>query len=64
MTVFYIELATSDLGYSKRDFLLMQLFCFFAFYSSFCSMQIVDRRKMLIYATTAIALFGFVFSFS
>jgi MFS family permease len=67
MTVFTLSWATSDLGYSKRDFLLMQLFSvlFFALFIP-VSALIADRfgrRKTLIYSTIAIALFGFVFSF-
>lgn len=67
MTVFTLSWATSDLGYSKRDFLLMQLFSvlFFALFIPVSALiaDRVGRRKMLIYATIAIAVFGFAFSF-
>ncbi|CAM2992247.1 MFS transporter [Flavobacterium frigoris] len=66
MTVFTLSWATSDLGYSKRDFLLMQLFSvlFFALFIPVSALiaDRIGRRKMLIYTTIAIALFGFVFS--
>jgi MFS family permease len=55
MTVFTLSWATSDLGYSKRIFLLMQLFSvlFFAFFIP-VSALIADRigRRKYIYATT------------
>ena len=67
MTVFTLSWATSDLGYSKRDFLLMQLFSvlFFAFFIPISALVAdkIGRRKMLIIATAAIAVFGFSFSF-
>ena len=67
MTVFTLSWATSDLGYSKRDFLLIQLFSvlFFAFcipLSAWLADKI-GRRKMLIIATIAIGIFGFFFSY-
>lgn len=67
MTVFTLSWATSDLGYSKRDFLLIQLFSvlFFALFIPVSAVLAdkVGRRKMLITATTAIAIFGFTFSY-
>ena len=67
MTVFTLSWATSDLGYSKRDFLLIQLFSvlFFALFIPVSAVLAdkVGRRKMLITATTAIAIFGFSFSY-
>jgi MFS family permease len=67
MTVFTLSWATSDLGYSKRDFLLIQLFSvlFFAFFIPVSAIiaDKIGRRKMLIMATSAIAIFGFSFSF-
>ncbi|WP_370566950.1 MFS transporter [Flavobacterium sp. PL002] len=67
MTVFPLSWATSDLGYSKRDFLLMQLFSvlFFALFIPVSALVAdrIGRRKMLVCTTIAIALFGFVFSF-
>lgn len=67
MTVFTLSWATTDLGYAKRDFLLIQLFSvlFFAFFIPISAVVAdrIGRRKMLIIATTAIALFGFFFSY-
>lgn len=67
MTVFTLSWATSDLGYAKRDFLLMQLFSvlFFALFIPISAVVAdkIGRRKMLQIATTAIAIFGFTFSF-
>lgn len=66
MTVFTLSWATSDLGYEKRDFLLIQLFSvlFFALFIPISAVAAdkIGRRKMLIVATTAIAIFGFFFS--
>ena len=67
MSVFTLSWATSDLGYTKRDFLLMQLFSvlFFALFIP-VSAILADKigpRKMLIMATLAIAIFGFSFSY-
>lgn len=66
MTVFTLSWATSDLGYEKRDFLLIQLFSvlFFALFIPISAVVAdkIGRRKMLIIATTAIAIFGFFFS--
>jgi metabolite-proton symporter len=66
MTVFTLSWATSDLGYEKRDFLLIQLFAvlFFALFIPISAVVAdkIGRRKMLIIATTAIAIFGFFFS--
>lgn len=67
MTVFTLSWATSDLGFVKRDALLMQLFSvlFFALFIPVSAVVAdkIGRRKMLIIATIAIALFGFFFSF-
>lgn len=67
MTVFTLSWATSDLGFAKRDFLLIQLFSvlFFAVFIPISALvaDIIGRRKMLIIATTAIAVFGFAFSY-
>ncbi|MGQ7944838.1 MFS transporter [Flavobacterium sp. WC2509] len=66
MTVFTLSWATSDLGYEKRDFLLIQLFSvlFFALFIPISAgvADKIGRRKMLMIATTAIAVFGFFFS--
>ncbi|SDI05065.1 metabolite-proton symporter [Flavobacterium omnivorum] len=67
MTVFTLSWATSDLGFAKRDFLLIQLFSvlFFAVFIPISAVvaDIIGRRTMLIIATTAIAVFGFAFSY-
>jgi metabolite-proton symporter len=67
MTVFTLSWATSDLGFLKRDALLMQLFSvlFFALFIPVSAVVAdkIGRRKMLIIATIAIAIFGFFFSF-
>jgi len=67
MTVFTLSWATSDLGFAKRDFLLIQLFSvlFFALFIPISAVVAdkIGRRKMLIVATTAIAFFGFFFSY-
>jgi MFS family permease len=66
MTVFTLSWATSDLGYEKRDFLLIQLFSvlFFAFFIPVSAIVAdkIGRHKMLIIATISIAIFGFFFS--
>lgn len=68
MTVFTLSWATSDLGFTKRDALLIQLFSvlFFALFIPVSAVVAdkIGRRKMLIVATTAIAIFGFFFSYS
>jgi metabolite-proton symporter len=66
MTVFTLSWATSDLGFAKRDFLLIQLFSvlFFALLIPISAVVAdkIGRRKLLIIATIAIAIFGFFFS--
>ena len=67
MTVFTLSWATSDLGFAKRDALLIQLFSvlFFALFIPVSAVVAdkIGRRKMLIIATIAIAVFGFFFSY-
>lgn len=67
MTVFTLSWATSDLGFTKRDALLIQLFSvlFFALFIPISALVAdkIGRRKMLIYTTIAIAIFGFFFSY-
>lgn len=67
MTVFTLSWATSDLGYEKRDFLLIQLFSvlFFALFIPISALVAdkLGRRKVLIITTAVIAVFGFWFSF-
>ncbi|WP_289662404.1 MFS transporter [Flavobacterium panacagri] len=67
MTVFTLSWATSDLGIVKRDGLLIQLFSvlFFALFIPVSAVVAdkIGRRKMLILATAAIAVFGFFFAY-
>ena len=66
MTVFTLSWVTSDLGYVKRDALLIQLFSvlFFALFIPISALVAdkIGRRKILIITTIAIAVFGFFFS--
>lgn len=67
MTVFTLSWATSNLGFLQRDALIMQLFSvlFFALFIPISAVVAdkIGRRKMLMIATVAIALFGFTFSY-
>jgi metabolite-proton symporter len=67
MTVFTLSWATSDLGFTKRDALLIQLFSvlFFALFIPISALVAdkIGRRKILIMTTAAIAAFGFFFSY-
>ncbi len=66
MSVFTLSWATTDLGYTRRDFLVMQLFSVLFFGISIPISAILadklDRRKVLILVTVAIAIFGLFFS--
>jgi metabolite-proton symporter len=66
MTVFSLSWATTDLGYSRRDFLIMQLFSVVFFGISIpVSALLADkfgRRFVLIVISITIAIFGFFFS--
>jgi len=66
MTVFSLSWATSDLGYSRRDFLVMQLFSVLFFGLSIpVSAVLADkfgRRMVLILISVGIAIFGLFFS--
>ncbi|GGA75909.1 MFS transporter [Flavobacterium palustre] len=66
MTVFMLNWNTKGLGFSNRDALLIQLFSvlFFAIFIPISALAAdkIGRRKMLIYTTIAIAVFGFFFS--
>jgi metabolite-proton symporter len=66
MTVFTLSWITSDLGYVKRDALLIQLFSvlFFAIFIPISALVAdkIGRRKILIITTIFIAVFGFSFS--
>lgn len=67
MTVFSLSWATSDLGFSRRDFLIIQLFSILFFVAGIpVSALLADkfgRKKVLVFISTLIALFGFTFSF-
>lgn len=67
MTVFSLSYATTDLGFSRRDFLIIQLFSILFFLIGIpVSALLADkfgRRKVLILVSILICLFGFTFSF-
>ena len=67
MTVFSLSWATSDLGFSRRDFLIIQLFSILFFVAGIpISAVLADkfgRKKILVLISTLILLFGFTFSF-
>ena len=66
MTVFSLSWATTDLGFARRDLLIMQLFSVFFFGISIpISALLADRfgrRLVLIIVSVAIAFFGLSFS--
>ena len=66
MTVFTLSWATTDLGYTRRDFLIMHLFSVLFFGISIpISAVLADkfgRRFVLIIVSIAIAIFGLFFS--
>lgn len=65
MTVFMLSYNTNNLGFAKRDALLIQLFSvmFFALFIPLSALAAdkIGRRKMLIYTTIVIAAYGFTF---
>jgi metabolite-proton symporter len=67
MTVFSLSWATSDLGFSRRDFLIIQLFSILFFVVGIpISAVLADkfgRKRILVLISTLIVLFGFSFSF-
>lgn len=67
MTVFSLSWATSDLGFSRRDFLIIQLFSILFFVAGIpISAVLADkfgRKRILILISSLILLFGFTFSF-
>lgn len=67
MTVFSLSWATSDLGFSRRDFLIIQLFSIVFFVLGIpISAKLADqfgRKKILILIVSLIVLFGFSFPF-
>ena len=66
MTVFSLSWATTDLGFTRRDFLIMQLFSVVFFGIAIpVSALLADkfgRRTILIVISAAIAVFGLLFS--
>lgn len=67
MTVFILNWNTKSLGFTNKEALLIQLFSvlFFAVFIPISALAAdkIGRRKMLVYTTIAIAIFGFFFSF-
>jgi metabolite-proton symporter len=67
MTVFTLSWATSDLGFTRRSFLIIQLFSILFFVLGIpASALLADRfgrKKILVSISTLILLFGFSFSF-
>jgi metabolite-proton symporter len=67
MTVFSLSWATTDLGFSRRDFLIIQLFSILFFMVGIpVSAVLADklgRKRILVFISTLIMLFGFSFSF-
>ena len=67
MTVFSLSWATSDLGYSRRDFLIIQLFAILFFVIGIPSSALLadryGRKKILLVVSALIALFGLSFSY-
>jgi metabolite-proton symporter len=66
MSVFSLSWATTDLGYTRRDFLIMQLFSVLFFGISIPISAIIadkfGRRLVLLLVTVLIAIFGLFFS--
>jgi metabolite-proton symporter len=63
MTVFALSWGTTALGYSRSKFLLIQLFgiCFFAFFIPVSALLAErGRRRVMLWVTVSIALFGLV----
>jgi len=67
MTVFSLSWGTSDLGFSRRDFLIIELFAIVFFMIGIpVSASLADRfgrKQILLIVSIAIALFGLSFSF-
>ena len=67
MTVFSLSWATTHLGFSRRDFLIIQLFSILFFVAGIpISAVLADkfgRKRILVLISTLIVLFGFTFSF-
>ncbi len=66
MTVFTLSWGTSALGFTRQQFLLIQLFGILFFAATIpCSALLADRfgrRRTLMWVTAAIAAFGFLFA--
>jgi metabolite-proton symporter len=66
MTVFTLSWGTSALGYTRQQFLLIQLFGILFFAATIpCSAVLADRlgrRRTLLWVSAAIAAFGFLFA--
>lgn len=67
MTVFSLSWATTRLGFSRRDFLIIQLFSILFFVAGIPVSAILadyfGRKKVLLIVSAAIGLFGFSFSY-
>lgn len=67
MTVFSLSWATSNLGFSRRNFLIIELFAIFFFILGIPVSAILadrfEKRLVLLIASFAIALFGLSFSY-
>jgi len=67
MTVFSLSWATTDLGFSRRDFLMIQLFSILFFITGIPISAILadkfGRKTILIFASILLIFFGFTFSF-
>lgn len=67
MTVFTLSWATSDLGFTRRSFLIIQLFSILFFVLGIPSSALLadrfGRRNILLFVSVIIAMFGLSFSF-
>jgi len=67
MTVFTLSWATSDLGFTRRGFLIIQLFSILFFVIGIPSSALLadrfGRKNILLFASALIALFGLSFSY-
>jgi metabolite-proton symporter len=63
LTVFALSWGTSALGYSRGKFLLMQLFCIFFFALTIPISAVLaeqGRRRMMLWITVSIGIFGLI----
>jgi metabolite-proton symporter len=67
MTVFTLSWATSDLGFTRRSFLIIQLFSILFFVLGIPTSALLadrfGRRNILLFVSVIIAMFGLSFSF-